>query len=587
MSPQPTQHSNSKSDSSRPQSSEITESMKITSPEAIQDALKVLQANKDKWITTDIDERITILDEIRRDLLTVTDRWIALCTEAKGIPAHTHGEVFEWGMLATIFSMLAQLRQSLKDIKKYGRPQIAGPVFMRSDGQVAAKVFPRTKLDSMFSPGLSIEVRMEPGVSIEETLQTQAQIYRERSSQGAVSLVLGAGNASLLQVADFLYKLFIANHVVILKLNPVNAYLGPLMEKAFRALINKGFFHIVCGGAEEGSYLCHHPMVDEIHLTGSDKTFEAIVFGSGVEGAERKAKKKPLITKPVTGELGNITPIIIVPGPWSNDDIRKQAVKLVSWLALNAGCNCFTPRVLVQHKNCAQREALIKAIGDVMANLETCQAYYPGTRERHAAFISAHPDARQFGDASHGHLPWTLIEGVDSSNTNDICFKTEAFCSLFAETALEAVSIPEFIDRAVDFVNGTLWGTLTATILIHPKSLLDTEISASLERALTNLRYGTVSINELSIMAYLPGTAPWGGFPGHDIYDVQSGIGVINNYLMFDRPRKTVMRGPFIKTDPFLITFRHSSEFGKKYTYYLAAPSIWKLPGMLWTLLRG
>jgi hypothetical protein len=54
--------------------------------------------------------------------------------------------------------------------------------------------------------------------------------------------------------------------------------------------------------------------VDEIHLTGSDKTFKAIVFGSGVEGAERKAKKKPLIIKPVTGELSNITPIIIVPG---------------------------------------------------------------------------------------------------------------------------------------------------------------------------------------------------------------------------------------------------------------------------------
>jgi acyl-CoA reductase-like NAD-dependent aldehyde dehydrogenase len=299
--------------------------------------------------------------------------------------------------------------------------------------------------------------------------------------------------------------------------------------------------------------------VDEIHLTGSDKTFKAIVFGSGVEGAERKAKKKPLITKPVTGELSNITPIIIVPGPWSSDDIRKQAVKLVSWLTYNAGCNCFTPRVLVQHKNWVQREALTKAIGDVMANLETCQAYYPGTIERHAAFVAAHPDARQFGDASQGHLPWTLIEGVDPSNANDICFKTEAFCSLFAEAALEAASIPEFIDRAVDFVNGTLWGTLTATILIHPKSLLDPEISASLERALTNLRYGTVSINELSIMAYLPGTAPWGGSPGHDIYDVQSGIGVINNYLMFDRPQKTVMRGPFIKTDPFLITFRPPS----------------------------
>ncbi len=561
--------------------------MRTASPESIQQELTVLQANKDRWVATGIDERIAILDEIRRDLISVTDRWVAICAEAKGIPADTHGEVFEWNMLLTMFSLLASLRRSLEDIKKCGRPQIAGPLFERSDGQVAAKVFPRTRLESMFFPGLSMEVRMEPGVSIEETLQTQAQIYRERSSRGAVSLVLGAGNASALQVADFLYKLFIANHVVILKLNPVNAYLAPLMEEAFHALINRGFLRVVCGGAEEGGYLCHHPIVDEIHLTGSDKTFEAIVFGSGGEGAERKARKNPLITKPVTGELGNITPVIIVPGPWSNDDIEKQAVKLVSWLAANAGCNCFTPRVLVQHKNWAQRQALTKAIGDVMADVETCTAFYPGAREQHAAFVSAHPEARQFGDANQGHLPWTLIEDIDPDNANDICFRTEAFCSLFAETALEAASIPEFIDRAVDFVNGTLWGTLTATILIHPKSLLDPEISASLERALANLRYGTISINELGVLAYLAGTATWGGFPGHDIYDVQSGIGVTNNYLMFDRPQKTVMRGSFIKVDPLLVTFRHSVEFANKYTYYTAAPSIWKLPGLIWTLLRG
>ena len=122
---------------------------------------------------------------------------------------------------------------------------------------------------------------------------------------------------------------------------------------------------------------------------------------------------------------------------------------------------------------------------------------------------------------------------------------------------------------------------------MHPKSLLDPEISASLERALTNLRYGTISINELGVLAYLAGTATWGGFPGHDIYDVQSGIGVTNNYLMFDRPQKTVMRGSFIKVDPLLVTFRHSVEFANKYTCYTAAPSIWKLPGLIWTLLRG
>jgi len=107
-------------------------------------------------------------------------------------------------------------------------------------------------------------------------------------------------------------------------------------------LIERGFFRVVYGGITEGNYLCNHPAVDEIHLTGSDKTFESIVFGSGPEGARRKAQKNPLISKPVTGELGNITPVIIVPGPWSESDIRKQAEKVTTWLTYNAGCNCLT-----------------------------------------------------------------------------------------------------------------------------------------------------------------------------------------------------------------------------------------------------
>ncbi len=50
------------------------------------------------------------------------------------------------------------------------------------------------------------------------------------------------------------------------------------MEVAFRALIDAGYLRIVYGGAEEGAYLCNHPGVDEIHITGSDKTFDAIVW---------------------------------------------------------------------------------------------------------------------------------------------------------------------------------------------------------------------------------------------------------------------------------------------------------------------
>jgi acyl-CoA reductase-like NAD-dependent aldehyde dehydrogenase len=580
--------SNSKTDSNLSQTTGIRKNNQATSFDDIDKALKVLQTNKDRWVATGIDERIAILDEMMIDFVPILDHLVEVSIEAKGTPKDTFGEAEEWAYLAMMYNIIRSLRQSLADIKKYGYPRIVGRAVRGSNSQVVARVFPRTRTESMMFSGLTAEVWMEPGVSIEETLRSQAQIYRDKDTRGAVSVILGGGNVSILPVSDVLYKLFAANRVVVLKFHPVNAYLGPLVEKGLQTLINRGFLRIVYGGAAEGSYLCNHSLADEIHLTGSVKTFETIVFGSGTEGADNKARKRPLISKPVTGELGDVTPVIIVPGPWNEDDIRKQAVKFTTWLSMNAGCNCLTPRVLVQHKSWTQRENLIKAIGNEMAKLETRIAYYPGAREKHAAFVSAHPDARQFGDSGQGRLPWTFITNVDPKNGNDICFNTEAFCSLFAETALEAANVPEFIDRAVDFVNATLWGTLTASIIIHPKSLLDPDVAASLERALVNLRYGTICVNEWGGMAYFFGRTPWGGFPGHDIYDIQSGIGFVNNPLMFSKPQKSVIYGRFKKRiDPTLISFKHALEMQKRLTYYLASPSIWKMLGLVWTQFRG
>ena len=82
---------------------------------------------------------------------------------------------------------------------------------------------------------------------------------------------------------------------------------------------------------------------------GSDKRFEVAVFRSGVDSTEHIARTNSLITKTVTCELGSITPVIVVPGPLSNDEIGIKAINLVSGLALHAGCHRMRPRVLVQH----------------------------------------------------------------------------------------------------------------------------------------------------------------------------------------------------------------------------------------------
>ena len=280
--------------------------------------------------------------------------------------------------------------------------------------------------------------------------------------------MLGAGNVSALVPGDFLHKLFVERSVVILKPNEVNEYLGPLIARGFRALIERGFLRIVYGGAKEGQYLCNHPLVDDIHVTGSDRTFNAIVFGPGEEGERNRAAHTPVLQKPVSAELGNISPVIVVPGPWTEKEIERQGSKLASWLTSNAGFNCLTPRLLIQQRQWAHRDALNEAIRDGLAQFAPRPAYYPGAMPLHARFIEAHPDGWQSDNENPDALPWTYITDVDAANPDDIVFQTEPFCSLMSETALDAAETADFIAEAVRFVNESVWGTLVAMIVVHP-----------------------------------------------------------------------------------------------------------------------
>jgi acyl-CoA reductase-like NAD-dependent aldehyde dehydrogenase len=545
-----------------------------TSKAEIDNAVNRLYQRREDWVHLGLTDRISILDAIVTDLIPLKNRWIEAELVAKGNPPGSGGEAEEWVILASVFRLIRKLRQSLVEIERYGRPRFIGSPVARGDGQVKVAVFPRTLVDRALFPGVTGEVWMEPGISIEEVIAAQAWVYRDDQVEGKVAMVLGAGNAGILPVGDMLHKLFVELQVVVLKMNPVNAHLGPLLEMGFRALIDEGYLAIVYGGIEEGSYLCNHPNIDELHMTGSDKTYEAIVFGPGEDGRRRKAQRKPRVTKRFTGELGNVSPVIVVPGPWSSREIEQQARYISTWLVANAGFACLTPRVIVQHASWRQRYELIDAIGLVLSQVPTRTAYYPGAPQRHAEFTSQHPEAREFGSASADHLPWTLIPDVDPSGNNEICFRREAFCGLCAETVLEAASIPDFLDRAVEFVNEQLWGTLCATIIVHPTSLRDPGIAEAIDRALANLKYGTVSINMLAYYsAYLMGP-PWGAFPGSDIYDIQSGIGKTFNPLMFARPAKSVVRAPFKRLEPTEVMSRHAVELCKRLAEFEAAPSL-------------
>ena len=185
------------------------------------------------------------------------------------------------------------LRRSLSDIARRGTPRLPGKPFVRGD-RVVAPVFPTDLYDRILFGGYRAEIVMQPQVTLSELEKSMAVAYREPNSQGAVCLVLARGNVSSIGPMDVLYKLFVENQVVLLKLHPLLGYLRSAWTNALRPLIDWGALRIVEGGKRRGVYLAHHDGVDAIHLTGSVATHDAIVFGSGSDAAWRKEHGQPL-----------------------------------------------------------------------------------------------------------------------------------------------------------------------------------------------------------------------------------------------------------------------------------------------------
>ena len=557
---------------------------------ALDAAVGDVAARASDWAATTPRQRAQFLERIVRDTYAVAEEWNDAACAAKGYDPHgPEGGEELFGGVGTFIRMAQSLRRSMLDIYTKGRPQYPGPVRHKPGQRIAIQVTPANLFDRILFGGVTGEVWMEPGVTEAEVKATQAQAYQAPAAHAGVSLVLGAGNVASLGPRDVLTKLFAEGKVVVLKANPVNDYLVPYWCRAMASLIDEGYLRIVSGGAQVGAYLTQHELVGDIHVTGSDKTHDAIVFGAGAEGERRKAENDPLVTKPVSCELGNVSPVVIVPGQWSTKEVEYQARHVATMIANNAGFNCLTPRVIVTHAGWAQRGEFLDALEAVFASLPTRQAYYPGAEARRASFLAAHPDAHQIGDGGEGRMPWTIIRGVDPTNRGDICLNVEAFCALTSETALSADSPADFVARATAFCNDVVWGTLSMTLIADPRTMKDPLTGPAIEQAVAELRYGSIGVNLWHAMSFAFSTTVWGAYPGHPVTDIQSGSGFVGNAFLFARPQKSVVRGPFVaKPAPaWFATNKNADDVMRKLLAFEARPTWARLPALLVAALKG
>jgi acyl-CoA reductase-like NAD-dependent aldehyde dehydrogenase len=566
--------------------------------------VEALRAHANTWARLGIAGKIRHLRTMRTRTIEVAQQWVDLGAEAKAIAgSQLAGEEWMSGPYA-LLTAIDRLTATLAGIARDGTPPIpAGAIRTRrpstgSGGQVVVDVFPVDNADRILLNGLHAEIWMEPEVTRANLRENTASFYARTEPEGFVTLVLGAGNIASIPPLDALTALYAHGSVVLLKLNPVNAYLAPVFARVFSSLIDEGFVRIANGGADVGAYLTAHPGIDAIHLTGGERTHDAIVFGAGPEGAARKRAGQPIVTKRVTSELGNVTPVIVVPGPWHESDLDFHAKHIATQKLHNAGANCIAAQVVVTPAAWDLAPRFLAKVREALGEAPPRPSYYPGSRERVRTVETEHPGAESVGVPIDG-VHRTFVGGLDPANAEEPLFRTEAFGPVLAQTALPGADAAEFLRNAVAFANDRLRGTLGAAILIHPHTMR--ELGSAFDDAVAALRFGCVAVNTWPGIGFSLATASWGAFPGNTIADVGSGIGIVHNAYLFDKPQKTVVRAPFapfprslangertlLPVPPWFVTHRRAAAVGRELFAYTAKPSVLRMAATVLAAMRA
>ena len=565
---------------------------------ALDDAISDLYENKDKWAQTSIPERLAILAHIKENLLKVAEGWVDTATRKKFIPAGSPLVGEEW--LSGPYAMMAGCNAFIQTLSEMKHKQHIAhlPVRELDNGQIAATVFPHSIWDRLLLSGVKADVWMQPGVTRQNLASNTASSYDipAKDREGKVSLVLGAGNIASIAPLDCFHKLFVEHQVVLLKMNPVNDYLAEYLSAAMRPLIDMGALRIVKGGTDVGKYLCNHPDISDIHITGAEASHDAIVWGVGEEGLKNKANGTPQNTRRITSELGAVCPTIVVPGPWTDADLTFQAEQIATQKLHNSGFNCIACQMLVVPGDWDKTDTLISKIKKVMALAPPRPLYYPGTNDRMDEFAGNGNTVEHY---DRNGSPSCIVVPFNEGD-NDYFENNEVFAPAFNVNRLAGLDPETYLLGAIEYANKNLHGTLGANILIHPWTIRKIG-KKRFEQLIGELKYGCIAINAWTGLGFTLFQTPWGAFPGHTLDDVQSGIGFVHNSFMFDKPERTVVTAPFrpfprnllsggftlLPRPPWFVTNRKADKVGKLLTKFQYKPGFMKLPRIFLNALFG
>lgn len=551
--------------------------------------LNELAEGEKAWAETDLAGRRRLLEEVHRATAAAARDWVTAAVAYKQLPASSPLVGEEW--ISGPYGVLTGSAALIKSMAALsaGRSPVDGyPLGTAPGGRVTVKVLPHDTYDRLLLSGFSAEVWMRPGIDATRLRAEAGLALRHPADTGGIGVVLGAGNITSIPILDVLYELYANNRVVLLKLNPItDGLLGPF-SRALKPLIDLGAVRIITGAGDVGGYLVHHPLVAHVHMTGSAQTHDTIVWGTGVEAAARKRAGTPLLDKPVTSELGGVSPVIVLPGRWSAADLRFQAEHVATQRLHNGGYNCIATQVVIVSSQWPQKDEFVAQLRTVLAEAPDRPAYYPGSDARVAHARAAYPGSEAIGGR-------VLIR--DASGDPD-ALTTEYFAPVLGVLELPG-DVRTFLDAAVEAANERFTGTLGVNIIADPRTI--SSLGPALSSAIADLRYGTVAVNAWTAVGFLTAAATWGAYPGHTLEDVGSGIGVVHNSLLLSGAERTVVRGPFRPAPrsvlhgelalsprpPWFVTSKTAATTGRLLTEFAARPRWSAMPAIVLSAMRG
>jgi len=558
-------------------------------------AIGELHVGAATWSALTLAQRVTLLRQVRTSVAAAAEDWAVTAAASKRLDGRHPLRGEEW--LSGPYSVLGALDAYIDTLTRLaeGRNALDGVRMSRAPGgRVRVQAFPLTGIDRFLLSGFTGEVWLEPGITPNGARSRAGLAQRTPAASGGVGLVLGAGNVTSIPVLDVLYELLAHNRTALLKVNPTQDALVPVFKRALAPLIGPGFLRIVRGGPAAGAYLTGHRDLAHVHITGSAATFDAIVWGSGSGATRRRRENRPQMKKPITAELGGVSPIVVVPGPWTEADLTYQAEHIATMRLQNSGHNCIAGQVVIVSADWEQADAFRAALRRAYANAPERPIWYPGSPSRMDAATEDYPDALVLGD----RLFVEIDEGQDAAALQ----RTEYFAPVLGVVSLPG-SGQAFLDAAVAYANDSLQGTLGANLLVDP--VTEKSLGTGFERAIAALRYGSIAINSWTAFGFIIPTLTWGAFPGNTIDDVGSGIGVVHNALLLDGVERSVIRGPFrpfprslplvngggrftiLPTPPWFVSARTGAQVSEGLTRFRAGGGVLGLLKTLTAALRA